>query len=72
MDRDGGNRHLLRRMEPVIYSAAWSPDGKTLAVSAVIEAAGIVANLPMSRYMPVYFSCPRTLRVSRDCCFRMH
>ncbi len=35
MDRDGGNRHLLRRMEPVIYSAAWSPDGNTLAISSI-------------------------------------
>jgi Tol biopolymer transport system component len=38
MDRDGGNRHLLRRMEPVIYGAVWSPDGKTLAVSCIPEA----------------------------------
>lgn len=37
-DRDGGNRHLLRRIEPVIFSAAWSPDGKTLAVSCMPEA----------------------------------
>ena len=51
MDRDGGNRHLLRRMEPVIYSAAWSPDGKTLAVSAVIEAA---ANRRQSPDEPVH------------------
>jgi Tol biopolymer transport system component len=38
MDRDGTNHHLLRRMEPVIYSAAWSPDGKTLAISSIPEA----------------------------------
>ena len=38
MDRDGGNRHLLRRIEPVIYSAVWSPDGKMLAVSGVTDA----------------------------------
>ncbi len=38
MDRDGGNRHMLRRIEPVIFSAAWSPDGKTLAVSCMPEA----------------------------------
>jgi Tol biopolymer transport system component len=37
MDKDGRNRHLLRRMEPVIYSAAWSPDGKALAVSCISE-----------------------------------
>jgi TolB protein len=37
MDRDGGNRHLIRRMEPVIYSAAWSPDGKMLAVNAITD-----------------------------------
>jgi TolB protein len=35
MDSNGGNRRLIRRMEPVIYSAAWSPDGKTIAVNAV-------------------------------------
>ena len=34
MDRDGGNRHLLRRIEPVIYSAAWSPDGTTIAITS--------------------------------------
>jgi Tol biopolymer transport system component len=38
MDADGGNRHLLRRLEPVIYSAAWSPDGKTLAITCLPEA----------------------------------
>jgi Tol biopolymer transport system component len=38
MDRDGGNRHLLRRLEPVIYGAAWSPDGKMLAISGAAEA----------------------------------
>lgn len=35
MDADGGNRKLLRRIEPVIYSAAWSPDGKTIAVTCL-------------------------------------
>lgn len=35
MDRDGGNRHLLRHLEPVISSAAWPPDGKTIALSAM-------------------------------------
>lgn len=35
MNRDGGNRHLLRRLEPVIFSAAWSPDGKILAVACM-------------------------------------
>jgi Tol biopolymer transport system component len=34
MDADGRNRRVLRVIEPVIYSAAWSPDGGTLAVSA--------------------------------------
>lgn len=38
MERDGRNRRLLRRMEPVIYSAAWSPDGKTIAVTSILEA----------------------------------
>lgn len=36
MDADGRNRHVLRVIEPVIYSAAWSPDGTTLAISAAI------------------------------------
>lgn len=35
MDRDGGNRRLLRRMEPGIFGAAWAPDGKTIAVSVL-------------------------------------
>jgi Tol biopolymer transport system component len=39
MDADGKNRRLLRRLEPVIYSAAWSPDGKTLAISCLPEIA---------------------------------
>ncbi len=39
MDADGTNRRLLRRLEPVIYSATWSPDGKTLAISCLPEAA---------------------------------
>ena len=34
MDADGSHRRVLRVIEPVIYSAAWSPDGKTIAVSA--------------------------------------
>ncbi len=34
MDADGRNRRVLRTIEPVIHSAAWSPDGRTLAVSA--------------------------------------
>lgn len=33
MDRDGGNRHLLRRLETPIFSVAWSPDGATLAIT---------------------------------------
>jgi Tol biopolymer transport system component len=37
MNRDGSNTHLLHRMEPVIYDAAWSPDGTTLAVSHLAE-----------------------------------
>lgn len=35
MDRNGGNRRLLRRMEPGIFGAAWSPEGKTIAVSVL-------------------------------------
>ena len=38
MDAGGGNRALLRRLEPVIFSAAWSPDGKTLAITCIPEA----------------------------------
>lgn len=34
MDADGQNRRVLRWIESAIYSMAWSPDGKTLAVSA--------------------------------------
>ena len=37
MDKDGRNRHLLRRLEPVIFSAVWSPDGKTLAFTGITE-----------------------------------
>jgi hypothetical protein len=33
MDRDGSNAHPFRRLEPNMDSAAWSPDGKTIAVS---------------------------------------
>lgn len=32
---DGGNRRLLRRIEPVIYGAAASPDGKAIAVTCL-------------------------------------
>jgi Tol biopolymer transport system component len=50
MDKDGSNRHLLRRLEPVIYSAGWSPDGKTLAITSIPEA---LANLPHPADEPV-------------------
>ena len=50
MDKDGRNRRLLRRMEPVIYSAAWSPDGKTLAITCIPEP---LANLPHPDDEPV-------------------
>ncbi|HEX4594417.1 MAG TPA: hypothetical protein VH157_09085 [Bryobacteraceae bacterium] len=50
MDKDGRNRHLLRRLEPVIFSAAWAPDGKTLAITAVTES---LANLPHPADEPV-------------------
>jgi Tol biopolymer transport system component len=39
MDANGRNRRVLRVIEPVIYSAAWSPKGATLAVSAATSAA---------------------------------
>jgi Tol biopolymer transport system component len=35
MDADGLNRRVLRVIEPVIHSSAWSPGGTTIAVSAV-------------------------------------
>ena len=50
MDNDGQNRRLLRRIEPVIYDAAWSPDGKTLAITSITEA---LANLPPPADEPV-------------------
>jgi Tol biopolymer transport system component len=50
MDKDGRNRHLLRRMEPVIFSAAWSPDGKTLAITCITEA---LTKLPHADDEPV-------------------
>jgi Tol biopolymer transport system component len=34
MDADGRNRRVLRVIEPVIHTLAWSPDGSTLAISA--------------------------------------
>lgn len=37
MGADGRNRRVLRVIEPVIHSVAWSPDGETLAVSAARE-----------------------------------
>jgi Tol biopolymer transport system component len=38
MNADGRNRRVLRVIEPVIYSLAWSPDGTTLAISAATSA----------------------------------
>lgn len=34
MDADGRNRKLVSNIEPVIHSVAWSPNGKTLALTA--------------------------------------
>jgi Tol biopolymer transport system component len=45
MDADGRNPHLLRRIEPVIESAAWSPDGKTLAIICVPDGGPMRASL---------------------------
>jgi len=36
MDANGENRRVIRTIEPVIHSAAWSPDGETLALTAAI------------------------------------
>jgi Tol biopolymer transport system component len=38
MDRDGANPHLVWRTGLAIFSAAWSPDGKLLAVSTAVQA----------------------------------
>jgi Tol biopolymer transport system component len=38
MNRDGSNLRLLRRLEPVIFDAAWSPDGRTVAITYLPEA----------------------------------
>jgi Tol biopolymer transport system component len=50
MDEDGSHRHLLRRLEPVIHSATWSPDGKVLAITCL---PGAWANLPRLTGEPV-------------------
>jgi Tol biopolymer transport system component len=46
MDADGRNRRVLRVIEPVIYSASWSPDGKVIAISAVVSASTGLYLLP--------------------------
>jgi Tol biopolymer transport system component len=46
MDKDGANRHLVRREEPVIFGAAWSPDGKMLAVSSASPPRGSLFLFP--------------------------
>jgi Tol biopolymer transport system component len=38
MNRDGSGAHLIQNLEPTISSAAWSPDGKTIVVSAALPA----------------------------------
>ena len=35
MDSDGGNAHFLRRFDGPISAAAWSPDGKSLAIHCI-------------------------------------
>lgn len=37
IDQDGANRHLLWRSGSPIFSAAWSPDGRVLAVSTASQ-----------------------------------
>jgi Tol biopolymer transport system component len=34
MNRDGSDPHLLKRLEPLIDGAAWSPDGKKIVIQA--------------------------------------
>jgi len=47
MDSDGGDAHLLRQFGGPVGQAAWSPDGKTLAVSCRYTKAGLcTANGP--------------------------
>ena len=50
MDADGANRRLIRRIPGVIHDAAWSPDGKTLALSCAIQSR---ANLAEPRQAPI-------------------
>ena len=35
MNANGSNARLIRRLEPVIYDAAWSPDGGTIAITCL-------------------------------------
>ena len=54
MESDGGNAHLLRTLDGPIFAAAWSPDGKTLAVYGAASPStdhGPIAGLFV---MPVY------------------
>jgi len=58
MDRDGSNPHLLRRLEPVIFSAAWSPDGRTLAVTYLPEEWTKLSTTPREPIAPGLFLLP--------------
>jgi len=44
MDSDGAHAHLFRRFTGALFSAAWSPDGKTLAVAYNFDTYLIPAN----------------------------
>jgi len=54
MNSDGTNPHLLKRLENVIYAAAWSPDGLTLAISyQPVEWVNTAVNSPKPPSGPV-------------------
>jgi Tol biopolymer transport system component len=61
MDRDGSNPRLLRRMESVIFGAAWSPDGKTFAVTWMPEEWTKLPPPPPEQIRPgVFMPVPRS------------